>query len=151
MSEKNYVVNIKTKAGTIVTARGDTADELVNNINGLIAVGANDAIATLEELLTGVPTPRVLATDPVALVQAAFGGEVVTEVPSFAPKAPPASAIPASAGGGEKNCLHGGMVKRSGVSAKGEWRAFFCATPKGTPDQCSAVFTNRGTPEWNSF
>ena len=147
--EKNYVVNVKTKAGTIVTARGDSAEELVANINALVAQGANDAIATLEELFAGVSAPRVLATDPIAIVQASLGGEVVTEVPAFAPKAPPAQASAPS--GSDKMCIHGAMVKRTGNGAKGEWRAFFCPTPKGTADQCSPTFANRGTPEWNSF
>lgn len=151
--EKNYVVNVKTAKGTIVTARGDSADELVNNINDLIAVGASDAIATLEEQLTGVSTPKVLATDPVAIVQASLGGEIITEValdaPAFAPKAPPVQASAPS--GADKVCIHGTMIKRTGNGAKGEWRAFMCPTPKGTADQCKAIFANRNTPEWNSF
>ena len=147
--EKNYVVNVKTKAGTIVTARGDSAEELVANINDLIAQGANDSITALEELFTGVSTPRVLATDPVALVQASLGGEVVAEVPAFAPKAPPVGV--SAPAGNDKMCIHGAMVKRTGNGAKGEWRAFFCPTPKGTADQCSPTFANRNTPEWNSF
>jgi hypothetical protein len=147
--EKNYVVNVKTKAGTIVTARGDSAEELVANINDLIAQGANDSITALEELFTGVSAPRVLATDPVAIIQASLGGEVVPEVPAFAPVAPPVQASAPS--GSDKMCIHGAMVKRTGNGAKGEWRAFFCPTPKGTADQCSPTFANRNTPEWNSF
>ncbi len=55
MTEKNYVVNVKTSKGTIVTARGDSAEELISNINALVAEGAADAIATLEQVLTGMP------------------------------------------------------------------------------------------------
>ena len=156
MSEKNYVVNVKTTKGTIITVRGDSAEELATNINGLVGQGLNDHVSALEELFLGVSSaPKVAATDPVAVVQAALGGEVVTEVPretapAFAPKAPPAAAM-STPTGGEKSCIHGPMVKRTGVGAKGEWRAFFCPTPKGTPDQCSAAFANRNTPEWNSF
>jgi len=174
--EKNYVVNVKTSKGTIITARGDSAEELIANVNDLVAQGGPDAISTLEEAFTGVSTPRVLATDPVAIVQASLGGEIVTEVPAFAPKAPPVQASAPSAGdkacihgtmvkrtgngakvqasapsAGDKACIHGTMVKRTGNGAKGEWRGYFCPTPKGTPDQCSASFANRNTPEWNSF
>lgn len=149
--EKNYVVNVKTNKGTIITVRGDSAEELATNIGGLVAQGLNEHVGALEELFLGATSaPKVVATDPVAIIQASLGGEVVTEVPAFAPKAPPASAIPAPTGG-DKACIHGNMVKRTGNGAKGEWRAFFCPTPKGTPDQCSAVFANRNTPEWNSF
>lgn len=150
MSEKNYVVNVKTSKGTIITVRGDSAEELATNIGGLVAQGLNDHVGALEELFLGVSSaPKVVATDPVAIVQASLGGEVVAEVPAFAPKAPPVQASAPVAGG--KACVHGEMVKRTGNGAKGEWRAFFCPTPKGTPDQCSAVFANRNTPEWNSF
>jgi hypothetical protein len=149
--EKNYVVNVKTSKGTIITARGDSAEELIANVNALIAQGAPDAISTLEEAFTGVSTPRVLATDPVALVQASLGGEVVAEVPAFAPVAPPVHASVPELSKTDKMCIHGAMVKRTGNGAKGEWRAFFCPTPKGTADQCSPTFANRNTPEWNSF
>jgi hypothetical protein len=93
--EKNYVVNVKTSKGTIITARGDSAEELIANVNDLVAQGGPDAISTLEEAFTGVSAPRVLATDPVAIIQASLGGEVVPEVPAFAPKAPPAQDAPA--------------------------------------------------------
>lgn len=147
--EKNYVVNVKTSKGTIITARGDSAEELIANVNALVSQGGPGAISLLEEAFTGVSTPRVLATDPVAIIQASLGGEVVTEVPVFAPKAPPVQAPAPSIS--DKSCIHGSMVKRTGNSAKGEWRGYFCPTPKGTADQCSAVFANRNTPEWNSF
>ncbi len=49
------------------------------------------------------------------------------------------------------NYAHGPMTPRSGVSAKGPWKAWMCPTPKGTPGQCSANFLNRGTPEFNNF
>jgi len=49
------------------------------------------------------------------------------------------------------NCAHGPMTPRTGVSAKGPWKGWFCPTPKGTLGQCSATFPNRGTPEFNNF
>lgn len=48
-------------------------------------------------------------------------------------------------------CAHGPRTPRSGSGAKGPWRGWFCPTAKGTPDQCSPTFINRGTPEWNDF
>lgn len=38
------------------------------------------------------------------------------------------------------SCVHGPMVYRTGTGKKGPWRAYFCPTPKGTPDQCAAQF-----------
>lgn len=41
-----------------------------------------------------------------------------------------------------QNCAHGAMVFRSGIGkASGKpYKAFFCPAPKGTPNQCDAVF-----------
>jgi hypothetical protein len=150
MTEKNYVVNVKTRAGTIVTARGDTADELVNNINGLIAVGAEVAIATLEQLLTGV-TPVQPSNTGVNTVLASLGGSVISETPIAPPPAfapvPPPTAAPTIAG--QKMCQHGPMIGRKGNGAKGEWKGFMCPTPKGTPDQCQPQWITKRDPEWN--
>jgi hypothetical protein len=150
MTEKNYVVNVKTTKGTIVTARGDSAEELISNINALVAEGAADAIATLEQVLTGMPpvSPSASAVDTVVN---ALGGTVVSEAPTtgFAPVPPPASAAPTSAG--QVSCSHGPMIGRKGNGAKGEWKGYFCPTPKGTPDQCQPQWLTKKDPAWNSI
>jgi hypothetical protein len=151
MSEKNYVVNVKTAKGTIVTARGDTADELIANIDALVANGAHESIATLESVLTGIPqvSPSLSAVDTVVN---ALGGSVVSEdewgVPQtgFAPVPPPAA--PSLAGG--RVCGHGPMIVRKGNSAKGEWKAYMCPTPKGTAGQCDPQWLTKRDPEWNT-
>ena len=149
MSEKNYVVNVKTSKGTIVTARGDSAEELISNINALVAEGAGDAIATLEAVLTGMPSvsPSYSAVDTVV---ASLGGTVMSEAPAFAPVPPPTSAaIPTSAG--QVSCSHGSMIGRKGNGAKGEWKGYFCPTPKGTPDQCPPQWLTKKDPAWNAI
>ena len=145
MSEKNYVVNVKTAVGTIITVRGDSAEELATNIGGLVSQGLNDHVTALEELFLGKGNAPIV-NSAVATVTEALGATVVSET-KFAPKAPPASAP--SAGG--KTCVHGAMVKRTGNGAKGEWRGFFCPTPKGTEGQCSPVFARQGSADWQSF
>jgi hypothetical protein len=144
MSEKNYVVNVKTTAGTIITVRADSAEELATNIGGLVSQGLNDHVNALEELFTGKGNAPVV-NSAVATVTEALGGEVISET-KFAPKAPPSAPVV-----GGKTCIHGAMVKRTGNGAKGEWRAFFCPTPKDTEGQCKPVFANRGSAEWQSF
>ena len=154
MSEKNYVVNVKTTKGTIVTARGDTADELITNINALIANGAHQSIGDLESLLTGTPqvSPSLSAVDTVVN---ALGGTVVSEdewgVPQtgFAPVPPPVVAAAPSLAGG-RVCGHGPMVARKGNGAKGEWKGYFCPTPKDTPGQCAPQWLTKRDPEWNA-
>lgn len=154
MTEKNYVVNVKTTKGTIVTARGDTADELIANINALIANGAHESIVDLESLLTGTPQvyPSLSAVDTVVN---ALGGTVVNEEAwageqkGFAPVPPPAAvAAPSLAGG--RVCGHGPMVARKGNGAKGEWKGYFCPTPKDTPGQCAPQWLTKRDPEWNA-
>lgn len=144
MTEKNYVVNVKTAKGTIVTVRGDSAKELDANLDAYIDGGLSAKIAMLEnDVVSG-------GNDAVAQVSAALGATVVSETStSFAPVPPPVAQAPAGVGG--KSCVHGPMVKRTGVGAKGEWRAHFCPTPKGTADQCAPAFAPRGSAEWNSF
>lgn len=148
MTEKNYVVNVKTKAGTIVTARGDTAEELIANIDALIANGAQLSINSLEELLTGY-TPPAQTSNAVDTVLASLGGEVIEAPASFTPIPPPA--VPSTASQvGARMCSHGVMIGRKGNGAKGEWKGLFCPTPKGTADQCEVVWLNRSMPEWAS-
>lgn len=52
---------------------------------------------------------------------------------------------PAATGGvltaqGGNTCRHGAMVYKEGVSAKGPWKAYMCAAPKGAPDKCDAIW-----------
>ena len=150
MAEKNYVINVKTKAGTIFTVRADSATELNTNVQDVIDNATNHYVVALEELLLDS-----YKANPIALVEQTLGGTVISETPiepapAFAPKPPPVQAT-ASPTVGDKTCVHGVMIRRSGESAKGEWRAFFCPTPKGTANQCQAEFAKRGTAEWNSF
>lgn len=150
MTEKNYVVNVKTAKGTIVTARGDSAEELIENIEQLVKQGAAGVIATLEAVLTGTPSvsPSNSAVDTVV---ASLGGTVVQET-TFAPVPPPAQAVaPASLVAGTRSCSHGTMVTRKGSGAKGEWKGYFCPTPKGTPDQCTPQWVTKKDPEWNTI
>jgi len=151
MTEKNYVVNVKTTKGTIVTARGDSAEELISNINALVAEGAADAIATLEQVLTGA-TPVQPSNSAVDIVANALGGTVISETPTtgFAPVPPPPSAAP-STSAGQVSCSHGSMIGRKGNGAKGEWKGYFCPTPKGTPDQCQPQWLTKKDPAWNSI
>lgn len=71
------------------------------------------------------PAAPVAAQNPVASIPA---------------QAAPAVAPAATTGPPAPICLHGEKVFKSGVGQKGPWRAWFCPSPKGTPDQCKADF-----------
>ncbi len=154
MTEKNYVVNVKTKNNTIFTVRADSASELSENIKDVINGSTHDHVLALEELLLGVAPPQTPTATPSAvdLVASALGGTVISEtpVPAFAPVPPPPVASTASQVGA-RMCTHGAMVGRKGNGAKGEWKGLFCPTPKGTVGQCDPVWLNRSMPEWASI
>ena len=45
-----------------------------------------------------------------------------------------------SSSSGNKTCKHGEMRLRTGENDKGQWKGYFCPSPKGTPDQCKTIF-----------
>lgn len=150
-SESNFSFTTKIAGTDLFTVRGDTYDEFLQN---LTLAGSVSGIATLINHLDGTATTPVATMEAaIDLVQTTFPGSTVIDsgagfnpIPPAAPAAAPqAVAQPARA------CAHGEMIKRTGTSAKGEWRAFFCPTPKDTPGQCSPIFAKKGSPEWNSF
>ena len=74
---------------------------------------------------------------PAAPAAASSGWDVPAPAPSFQQATTP-------------SCQHGPRTARSGVGAKGPWRAWFCPQPKGAP-QCEAIWVRRGSPEWDVF
>lgn len=155
MTEKTYVVNVKTKIGTIFTVRADTAEELNTNILDVINNQVEGSVQALEELLTGTTavTPPYEISSSAQFVADAFGGEIVSttpivSAPAFAPIAPPQTSTASAVGA--RMCSHGPMTARKGTGAKGEWKGLFCPTPKDTPGQCTPIWLNRSMPEWAS-
>lgn len=152
--ESNYVVNVKTKVGTIITVRGNTADEFKTNINELIHGNLEDQVGALEELFLGT-TPSQSNNTAVNTVVNALGATVISETPipaapAFAPVAPPVSGA-LVAGTAARSCIHGNMTKREGVGPYGPYKAFMCPTPKGTPDQCKAIYLKANDPDYATF
>ena len=155
--ESNYVVNVKTKVGTIITVRGTDATEFENNINALIGNGVNNSIAAMEELFLGTQ-PSQSSTARINTVVDALGGTVISETPipvaaptaPFAPVAPP-SVAGVTAGSASRTCIHGVMTKREGVGPYGPYKAYMCPTAKGTPDQCKAIYLKANDPDYATF
>lgn len=148
MSEKNYVLNVKTKAGTIFTVRGDTYVELMTNINQAIEGGVEVPIGMLESSLFG--------TDAMSIVTSTLGAtpiqQPVAAAPGFAPVRPPATAPVAVTGGSaSRQCIHGEMTKREGSGQWGPYKAYYCPTPKGTPDQCKPIYIKPNDADWATF
>ncbi|WP_458682247.1 hypothetical protein [Prescottella equi] len=106
--------------------------------------------ASLEEANHIVNHDAKLLADTMERVQKAgahFAGLApVKASPNSSGGAPQGGGTPPAAqsapGGDQKFCKHGAMQFRSGVNQNSgkAWKAFFCPTPKGTPDQCKAEF-----------
>jgi hypothetical protein len=53
---------------------------------------------------------------------------------------PVAPSHPVVVEGQAPTCKHGTMAFRNGTSARGPWRAWMCAAPKGAVDKCEPIF-----------
>lgn len=115
-----FQVNYKLADGTLVNLYASSVTELESGLADL-AMNALNIRATGNELSGGAaPAPA----PTVAAVAAAFN-------------ATPVSVTPA---GGEQSCRHGVMAFRSGTSAKGPWKGYMCAAPKGAADKCETIW-----------
>lgn len=146
MSEKNYVINVKTKAGTIFTVRADSAAELNAHVQDVVNNATNQYVVALEQLLADSPT-----SDPIAVVQATFPGSTVitTPAPTSAP-APVVTTTPANipvstpepvaqtASPSKPVCRHGEMTWVA--PANKPWKGWFCPQPKDATDKCAPQF-----------
>lgn len=156
--ESNYVVNVKTKIGTIITVRGADATEFENNINALIGNGVNNSIAAMEELFLGTQ-PSQPNNSRINTVVNALGGTVISETPipvtapvaGFAPIVPPTHMGGVTAGTASRSCIHGNMTKREDNGPYGHYKAFMCPTEKGTVGQCKPIYLKSNDPDYATF
>ena len=59
---------------------------------------------------------------------------------SSAPSKPSAPAPLKVVEGSSPACKHGNMTFREGVGAKGPWKGWMCAAPKGATDKCATIW-----------
>jgi len=132
-SESTFVVNIKTKGGTIVTVRGDNYEALQNNISEAIAGGIDKTVGALEEAIIGDPN--------IAYAASALGATIEHQKPTFAPVPPPAPTQYAPTPSAPAPvCTHGSMVIRTAKSGPRAGKDFWaCTAPMNAPDKCKPV------------
>jgi hypothetical protein len=121
-----FQVNYSLPNGTLVNIYATTVSELEAGLADL-AMNALNIRATGAELSGGAvaPAPAAAPAPTVAAVAASFNAT------------PVAAAAPA---GGDQVCRHGVMAFRSGTSAKGPWKGYMCAAPKGATDKCDTIW-----------
>lgn len=118
-----FQINYKLSDGTLINLYATDVRELETGLADLGMV-ASLIKSTGADLGGNHPTATASA---VAALQA--GG--------LSP-APVAQSAPAVDGG--KQCRHGAMAFKSGVSAKGPWQGWMCAAPKGATDKCDTIW-----------
>jgi len=117
-----FQVNYSLPNGTLVNIYAASVSELEAGLADL-AMNALNIRATGAELSGGAVAPASTPAPTVAAVAAAFNATPV--------------AAPA---GGDQSCRHGVMAFRSGTSAKGPWKGYMCAAPKGATDKCETIW-----------
>jgi hypothetical protein len=119
-----FQVNYKLNDGTLINLYATDVKDLETGLNDLGMV-ATLIRATGNDLHGGVAP--VAAAPTVASVAQAFN-------------ATPVAAAPAAAPAGGNTCRHGVMALREGTSARGPWKGYMCAAPKGATDKCDTIW-----------
>lgn len=118
-----FQINYKLADGTLINLYASSVTELESGLADL-AMNALNIRSTGHEL-SGGAAPVATPAPTIAAVAASFNATPV--------------AAPAPAGG-EQQCRHGVMAFRSGTSAKGPWKGYMCAAPKGATDKCDTIW-----------
>lgn len=145
-TEAPISITVKTPAGSLVTVRAESGDEL-DNVIALSVHAIASAAQELESAVRGTPAPSTQS------VAAAFNGNIIdtiggTSVPADAYANQPA---PTQTIGG-RNCPHGKMTAIQGMGKDGKpYKGWFCPAPKGAFDKCKNQYVTVQSPEWNTF
>ena len=142
-TEAPISITVKTAAGSLVTVRAESADEL-DQVVALSLASVSSAVHELEAAVRGgnaaVPPNPALAS-----IATAFGA---TEVAPFVPEAY------AHVTDGQRLCPHGTMTRIHGLTGKfGPYKGHFCPAKQGDPTKCTPanIYVKQNSPEWNSF
>lgn len=120
-----FQINYKLADGTLINLYATDVKELETGLAdlGMLASLIKSTGADLGGSATATAVANLqaagLAPAPVAVAQAPIG------------------ALTADGG---KQCRHGAMAFKSGVSQKGPWQGWMCAAPKGAPDKCDTIW-----------
>ena len=100
---------------------------------------ANDQISGDNAALL-VDTMDKLQRDAKKFVELGGGQKGAPAAGAGGGRQPAPKAATEAPNGETRQCKHGDMVYRSGSKNGRAWEAFFCPTPKNTPDQCRPEF-----------
>ena len=117
-----FQVNYKLADGTLINLYAATATELEAGLADLAMNATNIRMVGTE--LSGSRYQNT-ATPTVEAVAQAFNAQPVQ--------------LPSQSGSGN-TCKHGVMALREGTSARGPWKGYMCAAPKGATDKCDTIW-----------
>ena len=142
-TEAPISITVKTAAGSLVTVRAESGDEL-DNIIALSVHAIASAAQELESAVRGTPAPSVTS------VAQAFGGNII-ETGAPIPAQDYTQPAPTPIIGG-RNCPHGKMTAIQGMGKDGKpYKGYFCPAPKGAFDKCKNQYVTVQSPDWNTF
>ena len=119
-----FQINYKLNDGTLINLYAASVQELEAGLADLSMNAMNIRATGLE--LTGGVAPVAAAAPTVASVAQQFNATPVAQTPA----APLAG----------HTCRHGVMALREGTSARGPWKGYMCAAPKGATDKCDTIW-----------
>ena len=111
-----FQVNYKLADGTLVNLYATDVRDLETGLTDLAMVSA--LITSTADSFRGNASPAPVHNPAPAV-------------------AAPVAAAPVQSG---NTCKHGAMAYREGVSAKGPWKGYMCAAPKGATDKCATIW-----------
>ena len=147
-TEAPISITVKSAAGSLITLRAESAEELDQRVALSIASLAS-AVQELESAIRGAaPVNTAVPPSPVVgMLATQLGATVISETP--APAGPPAFVSP---GAGARQCPHGTMTRIHGLTGKfGPYKGHFCPAKQGDPTKCTTVYVKAGSPEFATF
>lgn len=118
-----FQVNFKTSSGTLINLYATDIKDLETGLTDLFMVAS--LIKTTDAELNGGKAPAPTAES----VSQSFNATPV--------------AAPVVVEGQAPSCKHGVMSFRTGTSARGPWKGWMCAAPKGATDKCSTIWAQQ--------
>ena len=143
-SEAPISITVKSAAGSLVTLRATTAEEL-DQVVALSLASLASATTELEAAVRGAniavpPQPQAAA------IATAFGGAIISET---AKTYPTQEYAPSQ---GARMCPHGAMTRIHGLTGKfGPYKGHFCPARQGDPTKCTTIYVKAGSPEFATF
>jgi hypothetical protein len=146
-TEAPISITVKTAAGSLVTVRAESGEEL-DNIVALSVHAIASAAQELESAVRGAPVSAQAAAQSIA---AALGGNIIETATIVAPSQEYTQPAPVASIGG-RGCAHGKMTAIQGMGKDGKpYKGYFCPAPKGAFDKCKNQYVVVQSPEWNTF